>query len=402
MTRDQIMQLDAEGIERRRAQIREEMDAPNADLTALTQEVDALEERAAQLRTAREQREALERRIAGGAGVTLRTFVQENRERAEEDGPASKAYRCAWLKTIAVRSEGTRQVSMLGELTESERRAYMHTTANTGAVVPHETMNKIINLIESRAPMLADAMRSNMVSGFSVPRARAITVGDAKGVEEGTANVDEETTFDMISLDGIEIKKHVVITRKMSWQSIDAFEAWLTQHLADRIMVAKERQIRARLSGEAPEGGNVAANAGIDSDNILIDQTYTDETIAKIMSMIKGNGEKVVYANGTTIWSKLALIKDGDGRKLFVPNSMGDPTVQGRIYGAPVKQDDEIPANVVYFGVKGQVLANDFEALFIHSAIEPKTLNNVITAYALFDSALQNPKAFVKATFTEE
>ena len=406
MTREEIMQLDMQGIETRMAAIRTEMNNQNADIAALTAEVDAIDERRNQLnaqREARSQRQALETRIASGtAGTTMQslsglgTVQTENRNY----GPESAEYRAAWLKNIATRSEGGRSVRLLGEMTEAEQRAYMHTTENTGAVVPTQTMNRIIDLIESEAPMLADAMRSSMVSGFGVPRVKSILAGDAKGVAEGTANEDEENEFDLLTLDGIEIKKHVVITRKMSWQSIDAFEAWLTQHLADRIMVAKERNIRARLNGEAPEGGTIQANAGIAADNILTGQEYTDEAISAIMAKLKGRGEKVVYANGTTIWSKLALIKDGDGRKLFVPNSMGDPTVQGRIYGAEVKQDDEIPANVVYFGVKGQILANDFEALYIHSAIEPKTLNIIVTAYSLFDSALQNPKAFVKATFT--
>lgn len=401
MTREEIMQLDMGGIETRMAAIRSEMNNQNADIAALTAEVDAIEERRTQLR-AREQRAALETRIANGeVGTTVRSLAQLGSVQSEQpaDGPNSPEYRRAWLKNLAVRSEGGRRVSMLGEMTEAEQRAFTHTTANTGAVVPTETMNRIIDLIESEAPMLADAMRSNMVTGFGVPRVKAIVAGDAKGVAEGTANEDEENSFDLLTLDGIEIKKHVVITRKMSWQSIDAFEEWLTQHLADRIMVAKERNIRARLNGEAPEGGTISANAGIDNANIVNDQEYTDEAIAAIMAKLKGRGEKVIYANGTTIWSKLAQIKDGDGRKIFVPNSMGDPVVQGRIYGAEIKQDDDIPENTVYFGVKGQVLANDFEALYIHSAIEPKTLNIIVTAYSLFDSALQNPKAFVKATF---
>ena len=400
MTRDEIMMLDMQGIETRTAQIRNEMNDQNADIAALTTEVEAIEERRDQLRN-REARAALEDRIAGGEGVTTRTLapMAAAQQETRSYGPESMEYRNAWLKNIAVRSNGRNVEYMLGAMTEAEERAYTHTTANTGAVVPHVTMNKIIDLIESQAPMLADAMRSSMVTGFGVTRVKTILAGDAKGVAEGTANVDETNEFDVISLDGIEIKKHVVISRKMSWQSIDAFVAWLTQHLADRIMVAKERQIRARLDGDAPEGGNIVSNAGIDAANILTGQSYTDEAISAIMAKLKGRGEKVVYANGATIWSKLALIKDGDGRKLFVPNSMGDPLVQGRIYGAEVKQDDEIPENVVYFGVKGQILANDFEALFIHSAIEPKTLCNIITAYSLFDSALQNPKAFVKATF---
>lgn len=400
MTREEIMQLDMQGIETRTAQIRTEMNDQSADIAALTTEVEAIEERRAQLRD-REARAALEARIAGGEGVTVRTLapMAAAQQETRSLGPESMEYRNAWLKNIAIRSNGRNVEYMLGALTEAEERAYTHTTANTGAVVPHATMNRIIDLIESQAPMLADAMRSSMVTGFGVPRVKAILAGDAKGVAEGTANADETNEFDMISLDGIEIKKHVVISRKMSWQSIDAFEAWLTQHLADRIMVAKERQIRARLDGTAPEGGSIVSNAGIDEANMLTDLEYTDEAISTIMAKLKGRGEKVVYANGATIWSKLALIKDGDGRKLFVPNSMGDPLVQGRIYGAEVKQDDEIPENTVYFGVKGQILANDFEALFIHSAIEPKTLCNIITAYSLFDSALQNPKAFVKAEF---
>jgi HK97 family phage major capsid protein len=285
-------------------------------------------------------------------------------------------------------------------MTETERRAFTHTTQNSGAVVPYETMNKIIDLVESEAPMLADAERSNMVRGFAVPRMKAIVAGDAKGVAEGTANADEENEFDQLTLDGIEIKKHVVITRKMQFQSIDAFESWLTRHLADRIMVAKERCIRDRLDGTAPDGGTTMANAGIAADNILTAQSYTDETITNIMAMLKGRGERVIYANNTTIWSKLARIVGEDNKKLFVPDSMGDPIVQGRIYGATIKKDDEIPDDVVYFGVKGQILANDFEDLFIYSAIEPKTANNVTTAYALFDAGLQNPKAFAKATFS--
>lgn len=405
MNREEIMQLDMDGIETRMAQIRTEMNEQNADIQALTAEVEAMEERRNQLnaqRSRRDERAALEQRIAnGGAGTPVQSLAQlgNPQQEARVSGQESEEYRRAWLKSMAVRSDGSRRVSLLGEMTEAEQRAYTHTTANSGAVVPKVTMNRIIDLIESEAPMLADAMRSSMVTGFGVPRVRSIVAGDAKGVAEGTANDDEENEFDLLSLDGIELKKHVVITRKMSWQSIDAFEAWLTRHLADRIMVAKERNIRARLDGKAPEGGSIVANAGIDAGNILIDQEYTDETISMIMAMIKGKGEKVIYANGTTIWGRLAQIKDGDGKKLFVPNSMGDPIVQGRIYGAAIKQDDEIQDNVVYFGVKGQILANDFEALFIHSAIEPKTLNNIITAYSLFDSGLQNPKAFVKATF---
>ena len=76
--------------------------------------------------------------------------------------------------------------------------------------------------------------------------------------------------------------------------------------------------------------------------------------------------------------------------------------MQGRMYGAEVKVDSNLADNVAFFGVKGKIKANNFDALFIHSAIEPKTMNTIITAYALFDAALEEPEAFVRVTFTAE
>lgn len=117
----------------------------------------------------------------------------------------------------------------------------------------------IIDLVESMSPMLEDAEHSGMTSGFGVPRRKSIKAGDAKGVAEGTANDDEENEFDLLSLEGIEIKKHAVLSRKMKFKSIDAFEAWLVNELAERIAVAKNRVIRNRLDGVAPDGGSAIA-----------------------------------------------------------------------------------------------------------------------------------------------
>lgn len=399
MTRDEIMKLGMDGIEQRVAQIATEMNAESADIGALSEEMDALEERKAQIRTEAEKRAKLAARVAAGElGGEARSLSAMGAAAGASNGPESKEYRNAWLKNIAVRSDGTR---VFGEMTDVERRAFMHTTANTGAVVPTEIKDEIIELVESEAPMLMDAEKSALTRGFGVPRHKAIAAGDAKGVDEGTANEDEEDTFELLSLDGIEIKKHIVITRKMQFQSIEAFKTWLVRHLADRIMVAKERNILARLDGTAPEGGSAQENAGIAAENILTGKSKTDATILETMAMLKGAGVRVVYANNKTIWNILGKIVGEDKKKLFIPDSMGDPITQGRIYGALVRKDDNIPDNVAYFGTKGQLLANEFEEMFIYSAIEPKTANNVTTAYSLFDSGLKNPKAFAKVTFAE-
>ena len=401
MNIDEIMKLDIDGVEKRLGQLKDEMNEENADIAAMDKEFDQLEERRKAIKAEAETRKQLADKIAKGeAGTEVRKFddmegkKMENEKRYDAKSPE---YRTAWLKNIAVRNDGTK---IFGEWNEEEKRAFMFTTENTGAVVPTDIQNKIIVLVDSEAPMLADAEMSSMTRGFGVPRLKSIAAGDAKGVAEGTANEDEEDVFDLLTLDGVEIKKHVVITRKMQFQSIDAFESWLVAHLGKRIRVAKERLIIARLDGTAPEGGSEEASAKIDAGNVLTAQKYTDEAIRGIFAKLHPAGERVVYANNNTIWANLVGIVDGDNRKLFVPDSMGDPTVQGRIYGAKVKADPNLADNVVYVGVKGQILANNFDDLFVFSTIEPKTANTITTGYSLFDAGLQDPKGFVKATFT--
>ena len=370
-------------IEARLAAIKQEIEQRGdamtaAEIDALEQETTQLTEERAGLIAAAEKRNGILDNIAKGAGVVIRTFQQtdNNGGATTPDNPsATPEYRSAWLKNIAVRSG----ISLLGDMSAEERAAFTATTANSAAVVPPATLNMIIDLVESMSPMLEDAEHSGMTSGFGVPRRKSIKAGDAKGVAEGTANDDEENEFDLLSLEGIEIKKHAVLSRKMKFKSIDAFEAWLVNELAERIAVAKNRVIRNRLDGVAPE--------------------YTDAAIRGMFALLKGKGERVIYANNKTIWNNLAGIEDGNKNKLFVPNSMVDPITAGRIYGASVKVDNEIADNVIYLGTKGQVIANDYDELEIFSAIEPKTANEVKTAYSLFDAGLKNPESFVKATF---
>lgn len=386
-----------EDLEARAAAILQEMEDDNADLGTLAAEARAvhaeLESRAAAAEAKRAEQRAA---IAGGSGTVIKKFEEERKMPEVIYNASSPEYRSAWLKDIAI-CQGRH---IFGEMTTEERAAFTHTTANSGSVVPTATLNMIIDLVEHQAPMYEDADKTQFVSGFGVPRRKSITAGDAKGVAEGTANSDDEqNAFDLLPLAGIELKKHVVISRKMKFQSIDAFESWLAQELADRIAVAKDKTIRARLDGTAPDGGTAVTNAGIDSGNILTAKPYDDATIRSIFALMKGTGERVVYANSTTIWTHLAGIVGDDGKKLFVPNSMVDPIVQGRIYGATVKQHDDLADNVVYFGVKKSVMANDFVNLEIFHTMDAKTAADIALGYSLFDAGLKNPKSYVKVTF---
>ena len=382
--------MTVEELEARLAQLPDEIEKDDADLDALDAEFKGITAELDARKAAAAKKAEIRNAVASGDGKVVAEIPTQEKRTMEEIkyNAQSPEYRTAWLKNIAQRDGQM----IFGDLTETEQRAFTFTTANTGAVVPTETMNRIVELVESMAPMYDDATKTGMVKGFGVPRHKSIAAGDAAATDEGVANADEEDTFDLLALDGVEIKKHVEITRKMQWQSIDAFEAWLTGHIAKRIAVAKEAQIRARLDAVA---------TGIAAANVLTAQTYAEGTIRAILAKIKQSGTKVWYANTNTIWNGLAGIQDGNDRPLFVPSTLdSDPTIQGRIYGGSVKVDENLADNVVYVGVPASILANDFEALFMNNAIDPKTFKTIIAGYSLFDAGLENPLAFVKATFT--
>lgn len=390
-----LKEMDVSQLEERKLAIAGELDAEGADLDALETEARAINAELEARKAEAAKKAEVRQLINDGAGEVIEKYEQKE-ERKMSENNTEALYRIAFLKNLAVR-DGQH---LFGDLTAEERAAFTHTTANSGNVVPAVMMNRIIELVESMSPMYEDATPSNMTQGFGVPRRTAISQGDATGVAEGTANDDEQNTFDLLTLDGIEIKKHVVISRKMKFKSIDAFESWVINELAQRIAVAKEKVILARLDGSAPAGGSAITGSGIAAANILTNQTYGDAAIRSMFALLKGQGGRVIYANSGTIWNHLVGLEGTDSKKLFVPNSMDDPTVAGRIYGATVKVDENLSDNVIYLGVKGKILANDYDDLFIFSATEPKTANEIITGYSLFDAGLENPKSFVKATFT--
>ena len=381
-------------IEARLSAIAAELESASAEqITALNAEVDSLIAEREALRAAEEQRASLRTRVASGSvGSTPAPVVPEQKRTYTAD---SEEYRRAWAKNMAVFHDSTSgaDIRLLGDMTVEEREAFTFTTANTGSVVPTVVMNRIIELVQSDAPLYDDATKSGMTQGFSIPRHAAITQGDAAVTSEGVANDDEIDTFNLLTLTGVEIKKHVKITRKMQWQSIAAFEDWLVQHISKRIAVAKEARILSQLNDTTP---------GIASGN-KIARTYTDDAVREALAMIGENGSVRWYANKKTIYSGLAGIKDRNGRPLFLESTAADdPKIKGRIYGAPVREDVNIPDNVAYVGVPASLLANDFETLFIGRDTDMTTFITTIGGYSLVDAGLENPTAFVKITFSAD
>lgn len=338
-----------------------------------------------------QRRAAVRTLIDAGTAVQIDIPAASAEPRAYD--ASSPEYREAWLREMATTSDGVRRSYLFGEPTAEQRAAYTMTTATVGEVIPTDIMNEIVELVEADAPLYADAYPTEFAHVCEIVQHTGITQGDAAETDEGVANDDEENSWNVIQLTGIEIKKHVNLTRKMEIQSIEAFRSWLVREIANRMKVAIEKHLYKRLD----EGTTKGKKAGIATENIMTG-TLDDSEVRKVLGQLIGDGDVVVYANSYTIWNVIAGIKEDDGTKAFIPNSMTNPVSKGIIYGSEVKKDTTLSNNVIYFGHPKSLQVNTFEQINIMSDVDVKNRVRTYSGYALVDAGLRNPKSFAKYT----
>ena len=150
----EIKDMDFKAIETRKAEITAMLDDKDLDidkLEELDKEVDALEQRKLDIEKDVEVRKALLDKVAKAEDAEVieiansKHIEERNKMETIKYDNTSVEFRNAFLKNL-----------MGKELTEVEERAFLHTTANTGAVIPKELENKIYSNMEEQHPILAD------------------------------------------------------------------------------------------------------------------------------------------------------------------------------------------------------------------------------------------------------
>lgn len=319
------------------------------------------------------------------------------------------AERRAWVKGLAERSG----IQLAGgtALTDAERAAQRHaieqraeftmTTANTESLVPVAVQNEIISLIDNTAVLFGDISRTNMSGQVEFPRHKSIKKGDAAKTDEGEAPTDiEENDFDSVPLVGTEIKKTVELSRKMATQSLSGFEQYIISEVSARLSVTCNAFVHEKLSDETY--GIATANK-IQTAAV---KKLTKADIVKMLSLLRSYGNAaakgiIIYANNNTIWNQIAMLEDANGRSYFANEATDDPTVQGRIFGKVVKQDDSIADNVIKAGFPDLFKGNMFDGPDVTPYVQPRTQKRCFDGYVLFDGVLTVPEAFAQLTIKQ-
>lgn len=382
-TREQIMAMDAAGLDQALTEIRSRMNDQDADLENLNNAVDWIEERRTALREAEQRRAQLRSRIAGGEGTVLRSMdMGSNAPRTySADSPE---YRTGLLKHL------------LGQdMTREERDAitYVATTGDTtnGAanVLPRTMLNNIWDLMEEQHAILGDITMYRTGTIMEIAVRTNLTQGDAKTVAENEANDDEINQFIKVTLSGKDFSKHVELSYAMQRMSLDAFESFLTSEIAARMGAALARDVMTQI------GTDYASSTNAVNTKAVKKLAFTD--VAGAMALLENaNGQCVVYAKNATIYNYLVGMVDANERPIFQLNAQQGQ--QGILIGCPVKVEDAVEANVLWIGYPKNVVGNMIQDIMVESDKDIKKHVVVHSGYARFECKLIAGKSFVKLT----
>lgn len=232
-------------IETRLSEIRTELEAPDANLDALQEEVRSLQAERDQLRAEAARREELRRTVANGSGTVTETVTPETTTQTDDEVRRSTEYVDAFARYM--RTGDPR-----------ECRALLTTNVQTGGTVPVPVIvDDIIRTAWENDELLQRINRTNFRGNLRVSFELSAT--EAVVHVEGTEKPDEEElTLGIVELIPANVKKWIRMSDEAVTMGGEAFVSYVYRELAYRI-VRKLSQLLVADAVAAPASSTAAA-----------------------------------------------------------------------------------------------------------------------------------------------
>ena len=279
--------------------------------------------------------------------------------------------------------------------------AYVHTTENTGEVIPETVVKGIWKEVEDMYPFYADVAKTSVTGTLTMVIGDTST--DAAWYEEDTNTDDGKETFTTITLNGCELARAITVSWKLKEMARAEFLPYIQKRMAEKMGAACGYGVThgAGVVKNKPSepSGIVTAIEAEEKTPRIVKYTageLTWKNITEARKKIKSgyaNG-LAVYANANTIWGEIASCVDGIGRPLFMAGTESGSV--GRISGLLVKEDGSMKDGEILIGN-----ANRGYTVNINKGISMQTEDHVTArttdyaAYAIIDGTPITLNAFV-------
>lgn len=366
-------------IEERLSAIKSELETEGADITALSAETDKLLEERTVIKKEIETRKA---DLAQALAIKEEGEPIVKEQEVRTYGVESAEYRAAFLK----------QVRGL-ELSEVEQRAFTSAANSAGAAIPTQTANEILKKMKQYAPLL-DEITLLQVAG-NVTFAVENSIADATKHTENSSISASADTLTSITLGSYEVVKLVQVSKTVATMSIDVFESWLVDMLAQKVSAKITRYLISGTGSSEPTGiGSITYNT-TNSVTVASTASLTDANVQSVIGLLPGSFD----ANAKWLMSKKTLFTDFMGLQNKAKNDIViNEGSKYFVYGYPVMLDEDIPLHDAYLGDLKNVVGNLSEVINIVSGFDINTNSYKYLGTAMFDSKIANAEAFVKLT----
>lgn len=353
MTREEIMALDIEQVEARSLELVSEVESAesNEAMDAIQMEMDALEERKAQIKAEIEERKADIADVIKGEGEVVEE-IKEERNTKEMFGIDTKEYRDAFMANLVGRAT-------------VEQRAILadNTNYGDGLALPVGLDRDIWDQVTEAHPILADVeiLRSGMAIKVTKMTPAAITKK-----KDSDPSAEQTFTGVDVTLVGADYHTYVTLSYAEAKMSQGAMERYLVREVADAIGESLAKDVFARILADAGAGQKVTATA----------DSFADLKAALALAT---QGNAVVYAPSASYYELVGAIKSGS------------PFNAGAALGVEIKKDNAA-TKVTVVDPKLFVL-NVIQDTMVESERDAKNAQFVIGGYMRAEGCLRKVKA---------
>ena len=355
MTKEEIMALDIEQIEARSLELVSAIDAAenNEAMDAIQAEMDALEERKAQIVAEIEERKANIADVIKGEGEVVETIVEERKEK-EMFGIETKEYRDAFM------------ANLVGRATVEQRAILADNSAyGDGLALPVGLDRDIWDQINSAHPILADV--DVLRSGIAIKVTKMTPAAVTKKMDSANSTEQTFTGVD-VTLVGADYHTYVTLSYAEAKMSQGAMERFLVKEVADALGEALAKDVFARILSDAGNAQKVTPASG----------STVFENV-KLALALASQGNPVVYAPATSYYEIVGAIQQGS------------PFNIGAALGVEVKKDNAA-TKITIVDPKLFVL-NVIQDTIVESERDAKNAQFVIGGYLRAEGCLRKTKA---------
>ena len=315
--------------------------------------------------------------------------------RAADTFDQDKEYRSAWLKNLQGKA-----------LTENEQRAYSTAANSALPAIPESTANEIIKKMYEVAPILQRCKIFHVPGNFKF--AVEGTNSDAALHTENGSITAASDSLGSVSLTGYEIVKLVKASRATVNMTINAFESYIVEIIAEAIARKIENYIFAGTGSNQPggvanggKGSNGAYTAGTDQVTVAASANVTEADVTTLYGMLSSGYERnAVWAmsKATFFAYFYALMNKSKNNLIEFAN--------GKYYimGCEVYFTGSLAMGVAYLGDFSYIVGNYSQDITVvkseHSGLATNSVDYL--GSCVFDSkAIAGLGAFVKFVKTQ-